>query len=318
MPDGTAILKKARLIQMYATLYAQFVSGPMCTAALAALKLIWALPTATTWPRPHRVGSGGPIYVSTTCGNNAKEIGDAVTQILRMGYTAAFEIDGKAFDSTVNEAMHDAVFGVYAACDPALKAYAISARSVRGSFFGVTTRMDYKLWETTKSGHSDTTLANTMINGFIQAEACYEMGLGAHILVAGDDALVFIKPADASDGKFARYCHELARRGFNPEGTWFRDATRATFISGMFLRMRNQRVIFLPMLAKMLSKLFYSTTPPPASPIEHAHQDGYEKHRSEVAACVLKACQGISMLEAVLRPMMREGVAANADYVDIS
>lgn len=323
--DVASVIMKARLIQMYANPATQCRSGPLAQSMMAALKEVWCGSGKDDPLRMYDVSGarGGSIRVSATCGRSNTEIGELMTQIAAAGYTGALELDGKRFDSTVNKVLHDAAGAVYRKVCPEWADLYEEARCVKGYYKvrGSDAGFAYELAETTKSGHSDTTLTNTLINGLVMSRVASEMGLSCWILVAGDDSLVCVRPQDATWDIFREFASRVAAYGLLPEGAPFAKVEQASFISGMFLPVQKERTvryIFVPQVFKMMSKIFWSIKPPQPDKQPGWRRRGleYAGHRSAVAACVLHALRNLRPVRAFFQPMADAAAPSDVATVD--
>lgn len=243
-----APLKKARLIQAYATLATQERFAREFSVFQKALGAALPLDGFEFYPG----------IVGTFCsGYSGAEIGAWLTEA-----TAAFrhpffyERDGKNWDSTMQRAHHDFKSSVMRACDPRLADFADSCHTVRGSFGFGAHSFRYSLNGTVKSGHNDTTSGNSLLNAYITARALLACGLRGRFIVAGDDMLAVI------DGDFSVDDMLSAERalGIVPEARKFARPEDTSFISGIFLLSATDGTLgFFPSLGRLLTRLWWTT-----------------------------------------------------------
>jgi hypothetical protein len=274
--DYIAIPTRARLIQYYVNPATQAEFGPQITGLQKALtKLFYK-----------RFVCEG-ITVTFASGMNALELGQWMDWAVESCAQVAFyERDGKNWDATMQEIHLDLKMEAYkCAGEDLLKyvaaGYQATGRNPRGRF-------KYAINGTTKSGHNDTTLANTLNNAGIAVQAMRACGLRGHILVAGDDMLAVV------DGDFSldEMVAEEAKSGIKPEARKFYRVQDVSFISGIWFDTTVGHV-FTPKPGRLLRKLFWTVKPPPP------------KHRARylngVVLGLLPVCAGMPVVEAFLR-----------------
>jgi hypothetical protein len=165
-----------------------------------------------------------------------------------------YERDGKAWDATMAE-FHMRFKTPYYELIPGLSEFARESFTVT-CYGGRAAKYTYKLCGTTKSGHNDTTLGNSIVNAAIAANACILLGLRARIIVAGDDLLA--KVSWTTSDALA----ELeAQHGITPKAACHRNVESASFISGCFMRC-GDRLRFGPKPGRLLAKLFWTHKDP--------------------------------------------------------
>jgi hypothetical protein len=173
------------------------------------------------------------------------------------GAVAYYERDGKNWDATMQEMHAQLRVSIYACLDPELAAFAQRCMHVRGKFRRGPDVFEYMLRWTVKSGHSDTTLGNTLVNLAIAAAAFTAAGVRASVIAAGDDLLV----ACYSDYDADVIARAEARMGIVPEYRKFTTVEDCSFVSGVFLRARDV-LWFVPKLGRLMSRLWWTVTPP--------------------------------------------------------
>jgi len=143
--------------------------------------------------------------------------------------------------------------------------------------------MGYVVDGTTKSGHNDTTLGNSLVNASIAYSAMVECGLKGHILVAGDDQLIAI------EGDFDEHALAMAQAkcGIVPEYRKFDHALDVSFISGVWFPTATG-FGFVPKPGRLLAKLFWTCTPPSRIKLG--------RYVSAVAQGLLPVCRGLPIV----------------------
>lgn len=268
--------KKARCIQYYVTLASQAYAGPEFYSLQKAY-------TQVLVRRGHR------IRVSFASGMNATDLGDWLSGVMDdYSFPHFYERDGKSWDATMGSEHQRLKTHAYRFGSDRLKEMASKGFKVKGLGRYGNSVLKYSLNGTTKSGHNDTTLGNSLVNAGIAFEAMAIMGLRGDILVAGDDLLI------AVDGDFDE--DELARieSGFGiiPEYRKFNHYLDVTFISGCWFP-RDQGFVFTPKAGRLLARLFWTVNPP----TERSERD----YRHSVVAGLLPTCGGMPVVGAFLR-----------------
>lgn len=249
--------KKARCIQFYPNLATQALFGPEFTSLQKAYCKVWK-----------RRGCGDEkVRVTIASMMNSVTLGEWMKEVLADYSDPHFyERDGKAWDATMGRMHHELKMLAYSRMSPEFLEFVESCYHVKG--FGLYRGgavLSYSVEGTTKSGHNDTTLGNCIINAMIAAEACRRLGLTADIIVAGDDLLVII------EGDFDEHALAGEERalGIAPEYRKFDDVEDVSFISGQWITLPG-RYIFAPKVGRLLARLHWTVTPPPAK-----HFDSY-------------------------------------------
>lgn len=228
-------LRKVRGIQMYAHLGAQMLTGWRVTRLQKHLKSAW---------RRMRVGDSTVTFAS---GMNAEDLSEWARSV-SVRALWFIELDGKNWDSTMNASLQEFKFRLFDELDPGLGELLRHGLNVRGTSRG---GLVYSSHATTKSGHNDTTLGNSVINALVALTALYLLGWAGEIIVAGDDLLVAVTrgPAAPTCAPFAAIEQEF---GIMPEGASFRSIQECTFISGMFL---GPQCLFCPKIGRLLTRI---------------------------------------------------------------
>lgn len=236
---------KARCIQYYSNFYTQGYVAPEMTA----LQKAW---TGLFYRK------GDKVKVTFASGMNAIDLGNWMTDVLKDYRKPMFyERDGKSWDATMSEKHHDFKMWCYSFAGDRVVDFVNKGRVVRGFGLYPNGILRYRLVGTTKSGHNDTTLGNSLINAAIAFEACVSMGLVADIIVAGDDLLIII------EGDFDEHALANVERamGILPEYRKFTCPEDVSFISGIWFPI-SEGYIFTPKPGRLLSRLFWSVKPP--------------------------------------------------------
>lgn len=233
---------KPRGIQGYLNLHTQAVFGPQQTSFQKALSALWSIEGYELFPG---------IFVTMASGVTAIDLGRWMD--LNEDYESFYERDGKNWDATMGLDHHALKWAVMEACDTELSDFVKLGYRCQGFRRG-NDPIRYTLSGTVKSGHNDTTSGNTLVNGFICADALRRAGRSGRIIVAGDDLLAAVKgrPFDLATAE--------AAYGIVPEARWFASPLDVTFISGCWLW--GGRWVFLPQLGRLLARLFWSVKPP--------------------------------------------------------
>jgi hypothetical protein len=236
---------KARCIQYYSNFYTQSYVAPEITA----LQKAWT-------ERFYRAGDR--VKITFASGMNARQLGDWMKEVLADYRRPMFyERDGKSWDATMSEKHHDFKVWCYGVAGDRVKNFVDSGRVVRGFGLYPNGILRYSLAGTTKSGHNDTTLGNSLINAAIAYSACARMGLCCDIIVAGDDLLVVIE-GDFDEHALAKHESDM---GILPEYRKFSMVEDVSFISGIWFPI-DEGFIFTPKPGRLLARLFWSVKPP--------------------------------------------------------
>lgn len=205
---------------------------------------------------------GEGVYLTFASGLNGDDLGRWMDDVLARGDVWFYERDGKNWDATMNRTGHELKLACYALTSVTRDCldFIDSGYAVTGVHLSDQGRLKYSLVGTTKSGHNDTTLANSIINAAIAFEACVALGLESDILVCGDDLLVAVR------GDFDHHALALAERSFGiiPVYAKFRDYRHVSFISGCWMRRSRGGFAFVPKPGRLLARLFWTVKPPSA------------------------------------------------------
>lgn len=235
--------RRPRLIQGYATLGTQY----QCAREFYSLqKAVFS-----------RSYVHGRVRLSFASGMNPTQVGEWFENAIEQCRAPRFlEYDGKDWDGCMQWAhfpLHDAWYQRA----PGLSRHAREAMNVIGHYGYGPDGFTYKLVGTTKSGHNNTTLANSLVNAAVTLSAVLATGLDAHIIVAGDDSLVVIDDPDASFDRSSYEAHILSM-GVRPEGAVFDDYHDVTFVSLCFMRDVDGRLNAYPKLGRILGRVGWS------------------------------------------------------------
>lgn len=288
----TKIMEKARLIQANKNYVAQAMAGPECVALQKAYTQVL---------RRRRVAQAD-IRVTFASGLNSAELGVWLEEVIRdRPRYRIYERDGKCWDATMQLIHHQLKMFAYRFATDTFRSIIDEGYEVighvdmsRGRQFR--SYMKYKLTGTTKSGHNDTTLGNSIVNAGIAYECMYRMGLTGDIIVAGDDLLVVVD-GDFDADEFARL-----ERGFGiiPEYRKFSTYKSASFISGLWVpRDSSGALVFVPKPGRQFAKLFWSVKR--LRPVE------VDDYVHSIAVCLTPVCGGLPVLGAFIAAHDRKG-----------
>lgn len=276
---------KARGIQMYMTMATQERFAPNCTAAQKAFAAVFGT-------EGRRVRGLRVIFAS---GLNSRHFGAWMSANLVEGRRWFYERDGKSWDATMGKIHQLVKEHVLRKMDSELADFTRDCYDVQGSYVGKDgRRFNYTVKGTTKSGHNDTSLGNSIINAAIAIEAMLEVhpGVEADIIVMGDDLL--IAAAEKLDDK--RLAEAEARLGIDPDARSFDNWRDVSFISGIWAPYEGG-MSFIAKPGSLLHKLFWTTKPP-----SHKHAQAY---RNGIAKGLLRAYEGWPILDAFLRSQIK-------------
>lgn len=288
----TKIMTKARLIQANKNYVAQAVAGPECVALQKAYTKVL-----------QRCAKKRDICVTFASGMNSLELGRWMERVLRdRPFCRFYERDGKSWDATMQWIHHRLKMYAYRFATGTFqhivdKGYKVLGHVDMGRGRDFVSYMKYELTGTTKSGHNDTTLGNSIINAGIAYEVMHSMGLTGDIIVAGDDLLV------AVDGDFD--ADEFAERerafGIIPEFRKFSSYKSVSFISGLWVpRDSSGALVFIPKPGRQFAKLFWSVKR--LRPVE------VDNYVHSIAECLTPVCGGLPVLGAFIAAHDRKGV----------
>jgi hypothetical protein len=170
-----------------------------------------------------------------------------------------------------------------------------SGYSVRGRCGFGEQAVVYSLTGTTKSGHLDTTLGNSLINAGIAYEACVALGYKADIMVAGDDLIVIVE--GEIDGPMMASIEK--DYGIQPEYRVFDSWRDISYISGIWMEVSRDVIGFFPKPGRLLARLFWTCKEFPEKDLDNF------KH--SVVAGQLALCGQVPVIGAFLRAADRQG-----------
>jgi len=203
------------------------------------------------------------VRVTFASGLGSEDLGRWMADVLAEGPVVFYERDGKRWDSTMGRLTHDLKMCAYRACGvpDGYLAFVEGGFAVRGQHVSEQGVLRYRLVGTTKSGHNDTTLGNSIINAAIASEACFALGLNADVLVCGDDLLVAVR-GDFDANALAAYESGF---GIIPSYRKFLSYRHVSFISGAWFADGMSGFVFTPKPGRLLAKLFWTVNPPRGS-----------------------------------------------------
>jgi hypothetical protein len=282
---GHSAPKKARCIQFYRNLATQAYKAPQFTAMQKALGEVVNA----------SMDSGDRITLTFASGMNGKDLGEWMAKSLaNKRFPTFYERDGKNWDATRGQEAFDLKNWVYTQVDPETAQFARECKDVNGLLRHNGQTLRYKLKNTVKSGHNDTTFGNNIDNGALTVCALHELGLEADVLVAGDDLLVVVEGEFDAD----QLAQEESKFGIVPEYRKFYNVLDLTFISGCFFPNRKG-FVFTPKPGRLLRRLFWTTKPPPPKK--------FEAWRRGIVLGLMPTCSGMPVIEAFLRRHATEG-----------
>jgi len=198
------------------------------------------------------------------------------------------ESDATSWDAFVNHMMLDYKLSVMRESDERLASYSRAGTRARCNVAGRRGhRLSYDLDGTVLSGFNDTTSGNSLINAALTAKAAIAAGIGADIIVAGDDMLMAVtsiggttdQPSDEVILEVTgRFADRLVAYGVKPKWGAFRSVEDTTFCSAGFYR-TGGRLQYLPLLGRQLAKLWWTTRKVPPKP--------RDQYRRSLAKCML-------------------------------
>jgi len=238
---GSVCLEKARAIQTYLNLYSQMYSGPnfYCLQKSFANALL----------NYSYMG----IDAVMASGMNAQGIARWMERRMHLKF---LESDGKNWDSTMMRQHHEMKYFIYDFVDPFVGNAARKSAKVKGSIRTRHNFIKYYAKYTTKSGHNDTSLGNTIVNIAIGVSLLMHFGLSGSVLAMGDDQLVAFK-GDLQPQQCTDYIRTF---GIEPELNVFDSWQDVTFISGRFYPSKTG-LLFAPRVSSILDKLFWTVRP---------------------------------------------------------
>jgi len=287
----TKIMEKARLIQANKNYVSQAAAGPECTALQKAYTKVL-----------RRRREGPDIRVTFASGLNSLELGHWMEEVLadRPG-CSFYERDGKSWDATMQRPHHDLKMYAYRFATDLFRGIIESGYDVVGHVDMGRGRaepsyMKYRLVGTTKSGHNDTTLGNSIINAGIAYEVMFRLGLRGDIIVAGDDLLVAVD-GDFDADQFAACEREF---GIIPEYRKFTTYKSVSFISGLWVPQDGEgRLVFIPKPGRQFAKLFWS--------LKRLTPRQVDDYVHSIAVCLTPVCGGLPVLGTFIAAHDRKG-----------
>jgi len=246
--SGHDVPTRARLIQMYFNL---------ATQESFAREFYAMQKACTSLFQRYLLGHG--IRVTFASAMDSVALGTWLSDVLTdLPHGAWYhERDGKNWDSTISAAHIALKLAVYEAHSSGLREFAERCVDVVGSLRSISGVLKYRVRGTTKSGHNDTTLGNSLINAFVTYEAMVRCGLRGDIIVAGDDLLAVIDTDFELDA--LRDCESAF--GIIPVSRKFHHYSQVSFISGVWFR-SGASFLFTPKPGRLLSRLYWTTSPP--------------------------------------------------------
>lgn len=271
---------KARLIQYYYNLRTQAEFGGQFYALQKVM---------TSKLRGYTMGTTDITFGS---GLNATEIALWMDEVAARGAKYYYERDGKCWDATMSRIHSDLRISAYAMVDPALAAFAQACVDVKVIHKHYKTRRPVLSWEvigTVKSGHSDTTLGNSLVNAMITVCVFNSLNIRASIIVAGDDLLV----AAYDDFDIDEVMKREKEYGIKPEARKLASPDDTSFISGIFVPLAGKHA-FIPKPGRLLAKLWWTVKPPPRRLLP--------AYRRGVALGLWPSCKHVPIVRAFLSP----------------
>lgn len=289
---------KARGIQKYPNLATQAESAPYFYAAQKSVARAFGVDS------PYVDG----VQFVFASGLNYSEVGRWMNGVLARGLTFFYERDGANWDATMGLEHHTIKTHVYGLMDEELVRAADASRDVRGVHYPKDRdlpKMRYSVQATTKSGHNDTSLGNSLVNFAIALEAVQVLreqhpGLEASCLVMGDDLLVALSERVDSFA-FAQIESEC---GIKPEARAFDNPEDVSFISGIFVPTASGYV-FSPRPGSLLAKLFWS--------IREVPKKHYDAYLNGIVDGLAPLYRGWPVIEAWLLSHRRAGASEVRD-----
>jgi len=269
---------KARLIQGYSNLVSQLLSGPLVSSLQAVL---------SHHVRHLRLNE----YVDLTfaCGLDAAGMVSWAERV--QGAVGYYERDGKTWDALVQHKHFLYRDMIYRFFDPELADIMAKSVDVAGIVRGRSGFLSYRVAGTVKSGHNDTTLWNSILNGIIAAHAFTELRVRASVIVTGDDMLAAVYDIvhPESVAQLERDC------GVNPEFRMFKAVYSASFVSAVWVN-DGVKIGFIPKPGRLFARLWWSVKPPPRSRMA--------QHLNSIALGLYPACQDVPIVKIWLRKAM--------------
>lgn len=242
---------KGRLIQAYPNRNTSDCYAREFYVWQKALNMVFSL------DEPFEVFPG--VRATFASGANADDIGrwmDLAVASIPKHYLV--EMDGKSWDATMQRIHHELKTSSMRRCCPELANFVDLGFATQGVVIGGTGKLKYTLHGTVKSGHNDTTSGNSLVNMMIWSYVFHRLGVKAYIIVAGDDMLA-VCDSDPGAGRIIGVASEY---GIRPAGRVFSDVMDCTFISGCWLPDTTGKYWFIPILGRLLRRLWWTTNPP--------------------------------------------------------
>jgi len=235
---------KGRGIQMYYDLATQALWAPSFTSLQKAFAMIF------------NGREFHDVSITFASGMTHGELGRWMDDTMALGDCVFYERDGKNWDATMARPHHDLKNLWYRKIvGDEFADFVDSCYEVKGSARTPHGLFKYKLSGTTKSGHNDTTLGNSLINAAISYCAMKTLGLRGRIIVAGDDCLVAVYGTRQQAEQLAAV---EATFGIVPEAKVFDHWSEVSFISGVWYPSPSG-FCFGPKLGRLLARLFWTT-----------------------------------------------------------
>jgi hypothetical protein len=282
---GEKPLSKARLIQGYANFHVQRILGPFVTGLQEALCHLFD---------GSRTVNG--ISITIACGMNQQSLGDWMTETLKCWSCVFYERDGKNWDATMGRAHHQLKMSIYELIgDDQFLCRLIDAGFVCKGTVPVRDQepLRYTLCGTTKSGHNDTSIGNSIVNAAIMYLMFLRRGYRGRIIVAGDDALgaIFLQPSTRRP-----VLEDLVKieteYGITPEAGLFQSPYSVTFLSGCWYPSPHG-FVFGPRPGRLLARLNWT--------VHNIPKRAMENYKRCVSASFGEFGQRCPILRAMLR-----------------
>lgn len=248
-------ITKARLIQGYFELITQEASGPGITALQKAMCDV--------------INKADPvdgIDIAIASGMNANDLGKWMTLRKHLKF---YERDASNYDATITTPMQQSKCDLFSKVDPDLAEQVRKSINVTGLINTPQHTIRYQVQGTTKSGHNDTSLGNTIINVAIARAAMIELGITGSIIAMGDDLLVAVNE-DFDAQQFANIEKEY---GIDPKAARIDDWRYVSFLSGVWYP-DGHDCFFGPRITSILDKLFWTVNPPSKEKYDSLFRNG--------------------------------------------
>lgn len=233
---------------------------------------------------------GYDYSISFTSGWNPRDHGKWMKQVhKRYGRPYFYERDGKNWDATMNMNHIGQRAHFYRRFDRRYGRFVLDSAKVTGIGGPRGHQLKYKLCGTTKSGHNDTSLGNSITNAAIIFEAAARLGIKSMMVcVMGDDLIM------ATDEDFDLHALMEAESdlGIIPEAAKFKDVEYVTFISGCYVPIGGGDFCFMPMPGRLLARLFWST--------KNVGQKKIQEWRNSVCTGLIGVCGCLPLVGTLL------------------